>query len=83
MTQEYAVAMEQLVRAHAEAAEQDTAPLRALGPRERGILIELACEAASTIHCSRLAAGLPVEEPAPWPTSTWEFLRKNAAHVGT
>jgi len=83
MAQEFAAVMEQLVEAHATVADQDAAPLRALGPHERGVLIELACEAAATINRSRLAAGLPIAEPAPWPTSTWEFLRKNASHVGT
>ena len=83
MAQEFATVMEELVKAHATAADQDAAPLRALGPHERGALIELACEAAAAINRSRFAAGLPVAEPAPWPSSTWEFLRKNAAHVGT
>ena len=83
MDQKFAAVMEELVKAHAMAADQDAAPLRALGPHERGALIELACEAATAINRSRLAAGLPVAEPAPWPLSTWDFLRKNAAHVGT
>jgi hypothetical protein len=83
MIHEPAAVIEELVKAHAAADDQDVAPLRALGPHERGALIELACEAAAAINRSRLAAGLPAAEPAPWPPSTWEFLRKNAAHVGT
>jgi hypothetical protein len=55
--------------------------LRASSLRERGVMIELACEAAVTIDRSRRAAGLPAA-PAPWPASTWEFLRKHAARVG-
>ena len=83
MAQESASVMEELVKAHATAADQDAAPLRALGPHERGALIESACEAAATINRSRLAAGLPAAAPAPWPTSTWDFLRKHAAYVRT
>ena len=83
MAQEFASAMEELVKAHAMAADRDATPLQALGPHERGALIELACEAAATINRSRLAAGLPAATPAPWPTSTWDFLRKHAAYVRT
>jgi hypothetical protein len=83
MAQKIAVIMEELVKAHATVADQDVASLRALGPHERGTLIELACEAATAINRSRFAAGLPVAEPAPWPPSTWEFLKKNSAHVET
>ena len=70
-----------LVRAHEAADEADIAQLRALSVRERSVLIELACETAALMNRSRLAAGLPAVEPAPWPPSTWEFLRKHAARV--
>ena len=81
MTHDPAVTIEKSVRAHAAVAEQDAARLRSLGLDERGILIESACEAAAAIARSRLAAGLPAAEPAPWPPSTWEFLRRHAARV--
>jgi hypothetical protein len=81
MTPDVPSVMESLVKAHAEADDEDIKALRALGPHERGILIERVCEAAAVIHRSRLAAGLPDATPAPWPPSTWDFLRKNAAHA--
>jgi hypothetical protein len=83
MARGYAAAMDELVKAHEAAAGRDAARLRALGLRERGVLIESACEAAAAIYRSRLAAGLPAAKPAPWPPSTWDFLRKHAARVRT
>jgi len=81
MAEKTAVSMAEAIRAHCAADEAEIARLRALGERERGRLIESACEAAAEIYRSRLAAGLPDVEPAPWPASTWEFLRKHAARV--
>jgi hypothetical protein len=78
-----AAAIQGAVMAHAAAAEQDAEQLRTLGSHERGVLIESACAAAAAINLSRLAAGLPGAEPAPWPPSTWEFLREHAARVRT
>ena len=71
----------EMVRAHEAASAADIARLRGLSVRERSVLIELACESAALMNRSRLAAGLPAVEPAPWPASTWEFLRKHAARV--
>jgi hypothetical protein len=75
------VALAQAIQAHGASASADTARLRTLSLRERGELIESACEAAAVIYRSRLAAGLPDVEPAPWPASTWDFLREHAARV--
>ena len=61
--------------------EEDLLRLRALRLRERGELIETACEAAAAIYRSRLGSGLPDVQPAPWPESTWQFLRRHAARV--
>jgi len=83
MAHEPPAIIDELVRAHRAAADEDAAHLRALSVRERGALIESACEAAAVIYRSRLAAGLADVEPAPWPPSTWEFLRKHAARVRT
>jgi hypothetical protein len=74
-----ATVVESSVKAHAAATDRDAQRLRTLSLGERGALIESACEAAAAISRSRLAAGLPDIEPAPWPPSTWEFLRTNAA----
>jgi hypothetical protein len=73
--------MAEVVKAHRAADDADIARLRALSERERSRLIESACEAAAVIYRSRLAAGLPDMEPAPWPASTWAFLRRHAARV--
>ncbi|MHB1036155.1 MAG: hypothetical protein ACYC35_17310 [Pirellulales bacterium] len=67
------------IAAHAAADAAEIARLRTLSMRERGRLIELACQAADALRRSRLAAGLPDIEPDPWPASTWEFLKKHAA----
>jgi hypothetical protein len=83
MTDEPAAAMQRLVKAHAALAEEDIRRLRALSLRERGALIVSACEAAAVIYRSRLAAGLRDAEPAPWPASTWEFLKKHASRFKT
>jgi len=81
MAEKTAVTMAEVVKAHGAADDADLARLRALSERERSERIESACEAAAVIYRSRLAAGLPDVEPAPWPASTWEFLRKHAARV--
>ena len=81
MAQEAKVAMDKQVAAHAAAHDGDIARLRALSMRQRGELIESACETAAEIQRSRRAAGLPDIQPAPWPASTWEFLRRAAARV--
>jgi hypothetical protein len=57
---------------------QDLATLRSLSFDERGRLIELACRAAAEILIGRRRSGLPDEEPAPWPASTFELLKKYA-----
>ena len=69
------------IQAHAAADDADISRLRAMSLRERGQLIESACEAAALIYRSRLAAGFPDVEPDPWPASTWQFLREHAARV--
>jgi len=81
MASEHRALVEKQADAHAAADRQALARLRALTMDERGQLIEAACEAAAIIHRSRLAAGLADVEPAPWPASTWDFLRKHAARV--
>jgi hypothetical protein len=81
MGEESTEALVQAAAAHDECDNEDIARLRALSMDERSKLIESACEAAAVIYRSRLAAGLPDVLPAPWPASTWEFLRKHAARV--
>jgi hypothetical protein len=67
--------------AHGTADFEDIARLRSLGMKERGELIESACEAAAAVYRSRLAAGMPMLERDPWPESTVEFFRKHATRV--
>ncbi|HEY4760821.1 MAG TPA: hypothetical protein VIH42_09600 [Thermoguttaceae bacterium] len=81
MAYEANIAMNEQAMAHGVVESGDIERLRALSMRERGRLIEAACEAAAVIYSSRLAAGLPGIQRAPWPESTWEFFRKHAARV--
>lgn len=83
MTHRSAVVMQGVVEAVAAVADQEAEQLAAIDSRQRGLLIESACEAAALLSASRLAAGLAPVEPAPWPPSTWEFLRKHAARART
>jgi hypothetical protein len=69
------------IHAHAAADALELDRLRALDERERGQMLAAACVAAAEIERSRRAAGLPPSQPAPWPASTWEFLRKHASNV--
>jgi hypothetical protein len=73
--------MGDLVKAHGELDRQEVERLRALSVRQRAELIESACETAAAIRRGRLAAGLGEIEPAPWPASTWQFLKEHAARV--
>ena len=75
------IKIDKQVAAHRATEDEDIARLRSLSMRERSDLLVAACEAAAEIERSRLAAGLPPIQPDPWPESTWEFLRKNAAHA--
>jgi hypothetical protein len=72
---------DQAIQAHTAADARDLQRLRSLGARERAEMLEAACAAASEIERSRRAAGLPPTQPAPWPASTWEFLKKQARDV--
>jgi len=73
--------MNEQAAAHVAAETGNVARLRALSMHERSRLIESACETAAVIYRSRVAAGLPGIQRAPWPASTWEFFRKQAARV--
>ncbi len=81
MAQALNVVMNDQAAAHVAAKTGNFARLRALSMHERSHLIESACESAAVIYRSRLAAGLPGVKRAPWPASTWEFFRKQAARV--
>jgi len=80
-TRQPATIMDDLTRAHGQLDREEVLRLRTLSVRQRAELIESACEAAAVIRRSRLAAGLGEIEPAPWPASTWQFLKEYAARV--
>ena len=61
--------------------KSDDERLRTASLDERGEMIRQACQAAAEIEVGRIRSGLPPTTPAPWPSSTWEFLREHAAHV--
>jgi hypothetical protein len=71
--------LEELIRLHGQLESEEIVRLRALSDKERGELIFLACEAAAIITRGRRASGLPEPSPAPWPSSTWAFLKEHAA----
>ncbi|MFV2070149.1 MAG: hypothetical protein ACC645_24545 [Pirellulales bacterium] len=65
----------------AACAREEIEHLRRLTLQERGRLIVVACRAAARIEQGRLENGLPPTVSAPWPASTWEFLRRNAPNA--
>jgi hypothetical protein len=59
---------------------QEAISVRDLTLDERGELLAAVCRDAALLERSKIESGLPPSVPAPWPASTWEFLRKAAAH---
>lgn len=55
--------------------------LPAMSMREKGDLLIKACRSAAQIEASRIQMGLPPTQPAPWPESTWKYLRECARRV--
>ncbi|MBP87453.1 MAG: hypothetical protein CMJ64_12135 [Planctomycetaceae bacterium] len=62
-------------------AKDNLADLRALTMEERGKLIKMACQAAARLERSKILSGLPPSQPAPWPKSTWQFLKEHARNA--
>jgi hypothetical protein len=58
--------------------EEQVELFRSLSLDERGELIMAACRAAAQIEQGRLDSGLPPSQPAPWPESTWQLLKRHA-----
>jgi hypothetical protein len=79
MDRDASAILEEISKALDAEVEKDIARLRTLDPRQRSALIVSACETAAVIDRGRIAAGLPASQSAPWPPSTWEFLRKHSA----
>jgi hypothetical protein len=65
----------------AKESERNIEELRAMSMEERGRRLAAACRLSAAIERSKIEMGLPPSEPAPWPASTWEFLKKHAAHA--
>lgn len=63
--------------------QSDDMRLRTLSLEERGAMIEAACRTAAEILRSRIKNGDPIPSPAPWPSSTLDFLSKHAPHGRT
>jgi hypothetical protein len=55
--------------------------IRDLTVEERAQMLKAVCSAAAKLHASRLQAGFPPAVPAPWPESTWEFMRRHAPNA--
>jgi hypothetical protein len=60
-------------------ADAETGRLGSPSMKQRGEMLDAASELAAELETARRKAGLPPSQPAPWPDSTWEFLRKHAA----
>ena len=69
------------IQGHAIADALETQRVRSLSEHQRAAMLEAACFAAAEIERSRLVAGMAPSEPAPWPASTREFLRKHALNA--
>lgn len=50
---------------------------------ERARNLDAACLQAEVLEASRVQRGLPPSEPAPWPDSTREFMRRHARRFHT
>jgi len=74
-------AINRMSKAQTDANEVEFRRLRELSLEERGRMLHAACRAAAQLAAARSAAGLPDPVPAPWPASTFEFLKRHAAHV--
>lgn len=65
-----------------EIARQEIQFFRQASTAERGRMVARACRAAARLDRSRRLAGLLAAVAEPWPESTWEFLKQQAArHV--
>jgi hypothetical protein len=74
-------AVERMIAAEREQHELEIERLRGLSDLERSQMLKAVCLAAAKLHASRVKAGLPPATPAPWPQSTWEFLRQHAPNA--
>jgi hypothetical protein len=70
-----------IVTAETRQAALENDRLQKLTQEERGRMLKAVCSAAARLHASRVQAGLPSAEPAPWPQSTWEFLRRHSPNA--
>jgi hypothetical protein len=73
--------LDAVVAAHEAAHREELIRLRSLSMEERGRMLEAVCNDAAEILRSRRAMGIPDPQPAAWPASTWELLRRDALNV--
>ena len=73
--------LDHLSKGQQDANEVEFRRLQELSLEERGRMLHAACQTAAQLAEARRAAGLPDPVPAPWPASTFEFLKRHAAHV--
>jgi len=62
-------------------AEDDLACLRSLSLADRGRPIPSVCRAVARIEKRRTDNGLPPVEPAPWPVSMLELMKRHARNA--
>jgi hypothetical protein len=64
-----------------EVVKTETEFLKGLTLEQRSHMIVSACRAAARIERSRIENGLPPSVSAPWPESTWKFLKQHAPNA--
>jgi hypothetical protein len=73
--------IEAQIAAHEAGHRERLDRFRSMSFAERAAIFEGLCDSAMAILRSRKASGFPDPKPAPWPESTWEILRRDAANV--
>jgi hypothetical protein len=66
------------LKAIAAFEQNDLEMFRRLSMAECGDMLMAACRGAAAIEAARRQMDMPPAEPAPWPESTWAFLKEAA-----
>ncbi len=61
--------------------EEDLEGVRAMTVETHRSRLEAVCRDAVTIEAAKAQMGFPPSAPNPWPTSTWELLKRLTANV--
>ncbi|MEQ8211924.1 MAG: hypothetical protein RH917_19155 [Lacipirellulaceae bacterium] len=64
-----------------DAAKQAEVSQETLTVAQRSRRLVQVCRTAAQQLADRRASGMPDPEPAPWPQSTWDYLKSQVGHV--